>query len=449
MIDGSRVRDAKIAFVAGYRMPTAFEDVWQSELESTTGYRWVSDDDSDGVEAQTFGGALPAFLEDLRDVEAFYLNARSQLMLGDDRLRLGRRIPEFEVRIRHEVAGETMVDEIVDVVLTYYQTVNVLTVTLNFRLGEYDANDLIYLKSLKWDSNPSIRNARTVEMSYDDGENWTEVHFSSLFERVRERVFSGFGPESAPETDGDAVLDTISFRGFVSDDEEQREGLNGQEKRCLYGLVTGDEGHGINKPTAMDGLVSKTESKLDTRQYFEYFFDGTTVLARLDADYDAEKQGFADDYTDRYGSYPPYSRYLDLDPGIAALEDGMYLFGEIALVRFVLLRFVDEELEASLANEKDSSYLPFGRDLRDLEQTKRRSTTQLTNIDMLTNSVLGIGVIPSFDGMFGYAETKVQVREKLSDLDDSIQNRYNRRTQTVIIALTLVTILTTLVTILN
>jgi hypothetical protein len=475
MRDDLTLRDTRIAFAAGFKIPD-----WSGwdELRggSAAAYRWTSANGDDGRFGRPefpCGDGDDPLLNDLRTVEEFYLNARSQIVIGEDRLELERCRPGFDLRVRSTDGDRTILDADADVVLTYYRSVDVLGVTLNFQLGETQPDDLIYLKSLKWDSAESIRGAREMDVSFDGGESWTQRTFQELFEAVVDEFFDA---EFDPRTGGEAILDTISFRGIDIDrDLSQRE-----ENRVLYGLLTGDEGYDLNSQSAIDAVVNTSDGKLDTRSYFEYFFNGTTVLGRLDSDYGEVKTAFADRYGGRFGEYPPYDGYLRLDPEIAALEDGMYFLGEIALVRFVLLRDVDDELEKTLSSRRQFASTrgfgpdqeaslgdPFsivargeaivreffhdlsGRDLRELEETKRQATIELTNVDMLTNSVLGIGVIPSFDDMFNYRDTRTSVREKLEDIDDSIQYRYNHRTQTVIILLTLVTVLVTALTLLQ
>lgn len=427
MTNGTNLKDVKLAFVSGFRMSNGFEQLWKDIRErSTGGYRWKNEGEE--VRAVPIGKNIPAILNEFRYVEEFYLNARSKLMISDDRLKIERCIPNFRVQIRHHANGRKLLEATPDIILTYYQTVGILTVTVNFQFEQLNPDDLIYLKSLKWDSSPSVKDARKLKIRLED-DDWSQDHFNTLFYSICDRIFDA---EEVIEAGGEVVLDTISFRGF-SDDDITTETRN----EILYGLITGDEGYKFNTTDTINSLVADNDSKLDTRHYFQYFFSGTTVLGDLKKNYKVEKKSFSRAYRDRYGNYPPYNRYLDFDSKIAALEDGMYLFGEIALVRFVLLQYIDTRLEDALTNEIDSSLFPRGADLKNLEETKEETMRQLTNIDMLTDSVLGIGAVPSFDAMFGYETTRKQVREKLSDLNDSIHYRYNRRTQTIVLFLLL------------
>lgn len=484
MIENAVVKNAKIAFVMGFRMGENFEKVWDEARENcTAGYWWKTDDNGTPHPVEA-GEQQSELLDDFQTVEDFYLNARSSLMIGEDRLKIERCVPDFPVRIQHIVDGRELLNTTAEVVLTYYRTVDVLTVTLNFQLGSINADDLIYVKSLKWDSRDGLRGSRTVEVSYENPETdeptWEEVNFDTLFEQVRDRFFpvdssmlaqlgKRFPPSSVADrspgqsgvatyelkTSGDVILDAISIRGLECEEQNSSElhfegaeppeptKQSWAEDAVLYGLVTGDEGYDLNTCKTIEEVVSARDSKLDTRWYFDYFFSGTSVVADLSEEYDSEKQDFKREYVKRYGSYPPYDEYLDLYTRVATLEDGMFLFGEIALVRYVLLMYVDEQLEETLSIEEDNSILPRGRDLRDLEKVKWNATTQLTRIDMLTESVLGLSAVPSFNKMFEYATTKRQVRERLGDLDDSIHYRYNRRIQRALVVLALLTILLT------
>ena len=132
------------------------------------------------------------------------------------------------------------------------------------------------------------------------------------------------------------------------------------------------------------------------------------------------KEGFAKVYAERYANFEPLCQYLNLVSDIANLSDGLAVTGEVTLVRYTVLKEIDQNIRTGFEEGK----MRF----KQLLKLKREITTRISSIELLAKDVLWINLLFS-DNMFGYKSIKTNIQERLEYIDGQIRDKYNTKIQ--------------------
>jgi hypothetical protein len=321
------------------------------------------------------------------------------------------------------------------VVLSYFPSVEVLTATVNFEIPEITVDELIFLKSLKWISR--VEYGSVPRTTVEIGDRTDQVTFSEVFQRLVEATVGDLVEIKLPS---DAVLDSVEIRGG----ETEGQLFQGAQNDALFGIITGDEGYRHNAPDMVEQYFEQSAIEIHYRHYFRYFYGTTSLVGLFSEEYPDDKLALARTYRDRFGEISPQSEYIRLVSEFANLSDGHLITAEIALIRYVVLRFIDKELARRINLGSSGEDSPDGQTLDELLDLKQRIDSELTDIDLLTNSGFWVNLPTSIDSLFGYDDTRSNLERKLQSVDDTIQDRYNKRLQRTQLYLTIISVFLTI-----
>ena len=227
--------DVRLAFVAAISFDGddgfEVEDWWNACRDDRAtachhwlfdGERWRQPADGDGPKADHTAGDDPANGEAQRAerirseyeiVEELFLN--KALTVDRERFELRRTVHAMDHQVDFDhVAHEPLTP---DVVVTHFEPYDVATLTVNFNLESVSTDDLVYLKSLKWDSttrfegSPGVTVHRNGELRSADLEpqGSESAYLNTWLEDLFDQTI---GVEDATLNHGD-VLDCIEIRG--------------------------------------------------------------------------------------------------------------------------------------------------------------------------------------------------------------------------------------------
>lgn len=449
--DDHQFEDVRLAFVAAVSLTVDegkfdSEEWWATcrENRATSCHHWAfngtewnrdpGEDEADGGTERT-----ERIRTEYEVVEQLFLN--KALTVDRERFELRRAVYAADHRVSFDHVDHEPLRP--DLIVTHYEPFDVAMVTVNFQLESVSAADLVYLKSLKWDSTARFEGAPGVTVHHDG-----EIQTADLEPTGRESAYldawlqnlleATMGVEEATLSHGD-VLDCIDIRGG----EDGASVFNKEPAGPLYAVVTGDEGYELNDGVARSFLDDAPE--MHSREYFRYFFHDSSIVGLFDASFPEKKRAFEASYEKQYGRYRPYSEYLGLASEIAALSDGILFVGELLLTRHIALQELDRRLEQEPSEASGWTRLTryTGGELRAFITLKQSALDSLTEVEMLSRSLLW-GAVPDLDGMFNHEKRRASVDRTLETLESSIRDEYNRRMQNGIVSLTLVTVILTL-----
>ena len=346
------------------------------------------------------------YLEDYILVEDFFLS-KQLFNVGRDYTMISRFTPDINLElifpIKHGPTTST-------VIISFYRAVGVVTLTLNIVFEEIGTDDLIYIKSLKWNSIRHYDKAPMIDVVIN-GDCRKDQYFCDIFKLIWDEVFKD---KLEIKLESESILDLIEIRDGVIGGPIFR----GKRNDLLFGLLVGDEGHSINSSKMMDERISRPDKRMEYRDYFKYFFESTTILGLFSKDYPkCGKKEFAKVYADRYSDFKPLCEYINLVSDIANLSDGLALVGEVTLVRYTVLKEIDQNIRTEFEGGKMR--------LKHLLRLKNEIITRMTTIELLAKDVLWINLLSTTDEMFGYNSIKKNMQERLGYIDSQIRDEYN------------------------
>lgn len=442
--------DVRLAFVAAISVDNDdgfARDEWWAECRESSAvscHRWSFDGHAWEQDSEDNVGGGTEATERVRTeyelVEKLFLN--KVLTVDRERFELWRAVYATDHYVEFDNVDIDPVEP--DLVVSYYEPFNVAIVTVNLQLPSVSADDLVYLKSLKWDSTRRFEGAPGVTvhegetLRSDDLEpaGRESAYLNAWLQQLFDETI-GIGDATLAHGD---VLDCIDIRGDGGASVFDKEPAG-----PLYAAITGDEGYKLNDDEVMQSFLADGVSEMHSREYFRYFFHESSIVALFDDGFPTEKHAFEASYVEQYGSYPPYVDYLGLESKIATLSDGILFAGELLLTRHIALQELDRQLESepTLTTGLDRLRLHMGGDLRRFIELKESSLNQLTEIEMLSQSLLW-GPVPGLNQMFNHENRRESVDRALENLESSIRDKYNRRMQNGILLLTMITALLTL-----
>lgn len=388
--------------------------IWKKSIEnSKEGYYWKEED---GIrKIYKTKEILLSPLEDCILVENFFLS-KQLFHVGKDYKMISRFIPSIDLELIFPIKNKNG-DEIrikPTVITSLYNDINVTTLTLNLTFDEIGTDDLIYIKSLKWNSIKHYKKSPKIKVFIDKkdrGDQFFCDFFKILFNEVFEdKLMIG--------TESESILDLIDIRDKKIGESlfyRNRDGL-------LLGLLLGDEGYCINSDKMIKNHLSNQNMYMEYREYFKYFFSPTSILGLFSKEYPkCNKEVFAKDYAEKYKNFEPLCKYINLVSDIANLSDGLALVGEVTLIRYSILK----EIDLNIRDEFEEGRMRFEK----LINLKKEITTRIANIELLAKDVLWINLLSASDEMFGYKHIKMNINERLEYLDDHIRDKYNAKIQ--------------------
>lgn len=441
-MDRNKLEDVRFALV--YSAYVNFENVskgkqkWKQLSENGNGYKWVQEDDMRKI--NTIEDELPEPLNDFFTVESFFLSKQwYRGVRKPDPLRTSRVMPSLNCKITflldQEKNGRKLSIE-PTIIITRYQGYGVMLVTLSFEIDKIDADDLIYIKSLKLHSS-SHYNVNTPKIILTlDGED-KSIKLSDLFEEILDHIFDDNINIVTPT---DAILDSIELRGENLCSEIYKRNRDD----LLFGILKGDEGYRINRKKIMQDYLDNPKYKFSYRDYFKYFFDTTSILGVFSNNYPEIKQNFAQKYEEKFGSFDPLIDYIDLVSDLPNLSDGHLFSSEIMLVSYTLLKDADQMMSREIKQsklggtsqeicykdiEKEDIQETKNLDLDDLSKLKMRVMDRIQDIELFSNELLWVNLTDFPNWMFGYNFLKENLKEKLDYLDRIIEASETRSFQ--------------------
>jgi hypothetical protein len=351
-------------------------------------------------------------LDDYILVENFFLS-KQLFHVGRDYTMISRFTPSIDLELIFPMGnGNTMKVE-PTVIISFYRSVGVVTLTLNIVCDEIETDDLIYIKSLKWNSIKHYAKAPRINIAIN-GNDHKEQYFCDIFKLLWNEVFEN---KLKIETESESILDLIEVRDKLIGERIFR----GKHNDLLFGLLVGDEGYTINSAKMITERISNPDICMEYRKYFKYFFAPTTILGLFSKDYPVHsKEEFAKFYAERYENFEPLCEYIKLVSDIANLSDGLALVGEVTLVRYTVLKEIDLKIRAKFEDGK-TRFLSFF----DLLKLKKEIMTRMVNIELLTKDILWINLLSTTDEMFGYNSIKKNMQERLGYIDSQIRDTSN------------------------
>lgn len=451
--DDHQFKDVRLAFVAAISLNAdsrSFDgeewlEAYRENREGSSHYWKFNDGEwgQDSADGQVDGGTerTERIRAEYELVEQLFLN--KVLTVDREQFELRRAVHAADYRVSFDrVDHEPLVP---DIVVTHYEPFNVAMVTVNFQLESVSAHDLVYLKSLKWDSTarfeggPGVTVHRDGELQSTDLEpiETESAYLNAWFQELFEDTV---GVEDATLSHGD-ILDCIDIRGG----EDGASVFEKDPAGPLYAVITGDEGYELNDDDVAQSFLDDSVPEMHTREYFRYFFYESSIVGLFDGSFPERKRTFGANYAKQYGSYRPYADYHGLASEVAALSDGMMFVGELLLTRHIALQELDRRLDRDQSEATGRANLRryMGSELRAFIDLKQSALERLTEIEMLSRSLLW-GAVPDLDGMFDHENRRTSVDRTLETLESSIRDEYNRRMQNGIISLTVITVVLTL-----
>jgi len=370
-------------------------------------------------------------LDDYILVEDFFLS-KKLFPVGRDYAMISRFIPPIDLELIFPIErkdGKTIKMK-PTVITSFYREIGVITFCLNMVCEEIGVDDLIYIKSLKWNSVKDCPNSPKIKVIIN-GKNRGEWYFREIFKMLYNEIFENrlkIGTESK------SILDLIEIRDKKIGDHI----FHGQRNDLLFGLLIGDEGYTIDKAKMITKYLSNPDICMWYRDYSKYFFAPTTILGFFSKEYPKRnKKAFAKVYAKRYDNFEPLCKYINLVSDIATLSDGVALPGEVTLVRYSILQEIDMKIRDQFEEGKMS--------FRNLLTLKKEITTRLANIELLAKDVLWINLPYPSSEMFGYSKIKMNIQERLGYIDGHIRDKYNARIQYSWLSLTIILLVLTLI----
>lgn len=403
--------------------------VWEKNFKnSKEGYFWK---ENDGLrEIYKTKEILLQPLEDCILVEDFFLS-KQLFHVGKDYKMISRFIPSIDLKLIFPIKDNdgNLIRIKPTIIMSHYRDVNVVTLSLNFVFNEIGTDDLVYFKSLKWNSIKHHPNSPKIKIILDKRYHG-EYFFCDLFKILFEEVFEDklkIGIES------ESILDLIEIR-----DKKIGENLfNRNRDDLLLGILLGDEGYCINNKNMIKNHLSNKEMYMEYRDYFKYFFAPTSILGLFSKEYPFNKKLFAKVYAEKYDNFEPLCKYIDLVSDNANLSDGLGLVGEVTLIRYLILK----EIDLKIRNEFEEGKMRF----KNLLNLKTEITTRMAKIELLAKDVLWINLLSTSDEMFGYKYIKININERLNYIDNHILYKYNAQIQGRSLLLTRSILLLTLI----
>lgn len=422
MLKNEKLKDVRIAFIFSSTVKEDNQNILEESIKnSEEGYYWKVEE---GRRIHKTKDKLSSVLEDYILVESFFLS-KQLFHVGRDYTMISRFIPPIDLELIFPIkskAGNTMKVK-PTVIISFYRDIGVVTLILNIVWDEIGIDDLIYIKSLKWNSMKHYTDAPKIGVTIN-GKNKGEQYFCDIFKMLCNEVFEN---KLKIGTESESILDLIEIR----DREIGEHIFYGKRNDLLFGLLVGDEGYVINSAKMMNEHLSNPDICIEYRKYFKYFFAPTTVLGLFPKDYPKRnKKEFAKVYAKRYNNFEPLCKYINLVSDIANLSDGLALVGEVTLIRYIMLK----EIDLKIRDEFEEGEMSF----RHLLRLKREITTRTANIELLAKNVLWINLLSTTDEMFGYNSIKANIQERLEYIDGQIRDIYNTRIQNQLLWLAII-----------
>ena len=435
------LHEVTIAFSKAYILASKRRDESEAirnrlQAQSTTWYDWYGGQ-------ITWGESDPVPQEDRSVLAEFHLTERFFLakqyfsslteVLGISRYLLRARL-RLVVNTVHPVgrergseAARLLEFDSVRTIVSMYRIGESHIMTVAFWLPDkdYALDDVIFLKNLKWYSRPADQSEATHRClcfcAADSAASMpTDLKsMGELFHAIKKAFDT---TDAFCEKDAsDLIFDAIQFKASAEE-------LTDVE---LFGLIVGDEGYCLvapafgngHPPAYVTGALQDGETRFQGRQYFTYFFSPTSVVAQMSRDYPADKQRFAREYIERYGSLEPLTNYIGLNASMPALSDGVYLFCDLVQARYLLFLDLNRQLHE----------LP--RELEALLALEDRIAPTLEDISTLTESDLWLNIMTSSKKMFSGETVEKHMQERLQSLHNRIRSRYDERTNEEVIRL--------------
>lgn len=428
MLENEVLKDVRMAFIFSATLKEDDGKIWNETLEyCDEGYYWHIKEDQRKIFKTK--NILSSALEDYILVENFYLS-KQLFHVGRDYSMISRFIPSIDLELIFPIKSkdESPIKVKPTVILSLYRDMGVVTLILNVLYNEIGTDDLIYIKSLKWNSIKHYKGAPKIRV-FINGIDKGEQYFFELLKILFNEVFKN---KLKIGTESESILDLIEIR----DKEIGEQLFCGKRNDLLYGLLAGDEGYIFSNIKITNEYFTNPDRCIENRTYFKYFFAPTSILGLFSKDYPKfNKEEFAKFYAKKYYNFEPLCQYINLVSDIANLSDGLAFVGEIILVRHTLLK----EVDLNIRNEFEEREMDFKHLLR----LKREIIIKLTKIELLANDVLWINLLFTTDDMFGYKSINKNIKERLEYIDNQIRDEYNARVQNRLFVLTIIiTILT-------
>lgn len=425
MLKNEKLEDVRIAFIfsATLRDDNGWHelkereswDIWEKCIieNGKDWYYWEVKEKIRGTKKKyRLSTSKDYILDDYILVENFFLS-KQLFHVGRDYTMISRFTPSIDLELIFPIGnGNTMKVE-PTVIISFYREIGVVTLTLNIGCDEIGADDLIYIKSLKWNSIKHYTKAPRIKVAIN-GNDHKEQYFCDIFKLIWNEVFED---KLQIKTESESILDLIEVRDKLIGERIFR----GKHNDLLFGLLVGDEGYTINSAKMITERISDPDICMEYRKYFKYFFSPTTILGLFSKDYPVHsKEEFAKIYAERYENFEPLCEYINLVSDIANLSDGLALVGEVTLVRYTVLKEIDLKIRAKFEYGK-TGFLSFFN----LLKLKKEIMTRMVNIELLTKDILWINLLSTTDEMFGYNSIKKNMQERLGYIDSQIRDTSN------------------------
>ena len=434
MLKNEKIKDVRIAFIFS---ATLKEDsrwhkllrkdnwrIWEECIIKNSDGEWYYWEVKEGIRKTQKGkDKLSSALEDYILVENFFLS-KQLFHVGRDYTIISRFTPPINIELTFPIKSKdgntTKVKP--TIIISYHKDIDVVTLILNTAFDEIGTDDLIYIKSLKWNSIGHYEKAPKLKVTIN-GKDLEEQYFCDIFKILFNEIFKG---KLKIETETESPLDLIEIR----DNEFGEQMFYGGHNDLLFGILVGDEGYMINSLKMMNKHISNPDIIMEYREYFKYFFAPTTILGLFSKDYPECKKKFSEVYANQYSNFEPLCKYINLVSDIANLSDGLALVGEVTLIRYAILKEIDLKIRDQFEEGKMS--------FKYLLRLKRKITTRIANIELLAKNVLWINLLSTTDEMFGYNSIKRNIQERLEYIDSLIRDKYNAKIQNRLFWLTII-----------
>lgn len=209
MLKNEKLKDVRIAFIFSATLKEDNQSIWEECIKNSDG-EWYYWEVKEGIRKTQKGkDKLSSLLEDYILVENFFLS-KQLFHVGRDYTMISRFIPSIDLEVIFPIkskAGNTMKVK-PTVIISFYRDIGVVTLILNIVYDEIGTDDLIYIKSLKWNSIRHYEEAPKIKVTIN-GKDQGEQYFCDIFKMLFYEVFKD---KLKIGTESESILDLIEIR---------------------------------------------------------------------------------------------------------------------------------------------------------------------------------------------------------------------------------------------
>ncbi len=330
--ESRQVRNAGFALLAGYHCATQWQEL-RNATSSCIDWDDPKDPNSRGVDGPVGDFRIPEKF--LISKQLFVEEGESPIPSFPPKRGRSRRDCTLDVR----VGGGDKLTLPFTVVLSYFETQNVLTLVAYVRFSEISIDRLLFVKEAKWFKEKDEDWLRLRA----DGSNPQRVDsYADAFEAFLHACgANGFCTKDWPLFD---FLEISDYGPALGGGPNSDVRLTVREH---YGLLYGDEGYRLIDDTEKryQAFLLDDDTRFRGRAEWLYNFGHTTCLSFVTPDIAQSRLTWSTYYRDRVGYVPILDRYIGFDTDVPSLRDGIPLLVELCLLRYVELRAIADLLK--------------------------------------------------------------------------------------------------------